>query len=242
MGKVLGIGLAMFRPFGAQHLITLGLLIALGLVIARACLIGSNETRRRLGKALAILLIGYAVTVYVQKGISGELSWDYALPLELCHWVMFAAVISLFRPTPWLSELAYFWGTAGTLQATLTPEIYSGFPSWEFVLFFWSHGGVLLAILFIIAGQGFRPRPRSVLRMMAATNAYAGLIGAVDALFGWNYGYLCRKPAQPSLLDYLGPWPWYLVSLEFIALASFWLLDLPWRIQKCCDRHGASWC
>lgn len=65
--------------------------------------------------------------------------------------------------------------------------------------------------------------------MMIALNCYALVVGAVNANWGWNYGYLCRKPSGPSLLDYLGPWPWYLLSLELVALAMFLLLELPWR-------------
>ena len=60
--------------------------------------------------------------------------------------------------------------------------------------------------------------------MMIALNSYAIAVGAIDRAMGWNYGYLCRKPAVPSLLDYLGPWPWYLVSLEGVALLTFLLL------------------
>jgi hypothetical integral membrane protein (TIGR02206 family) len=220
----------MFKPFDEHHLIALGLISACGWLVARACSRWERKRRAWLGRVLALLLIGYAATVYVQKGIAGELSWRYALPLELCHWVMIAAVISLLHPSQLLSEVAYFWGTAGTLQATLTPDLYSGFPSWEFIFFFWSHGGILLAILFLFLGQDFRPRPGGVMRMMAAVNIYAVAVGAFDALTGCNYGYLCDKPSMPSLLDYLGPWPWYLVSLEFVALASFFLLDLPWRV------------
>ena len=36
----------------------------------------------------------------------------------------------------------------------------------------------------------------------------------------WNYGYLCRQPAHQSLLGYLGPWPWYLASLELVAFVD----------------------
>ena len=162
----------------------------------------------------------------------------FALPLELCHCVMFACVLSLLRPNRLASEVAYFCGLAGTLPATITPDIGRGFPSWEYIQFFWAHGGVLLAVVFLIAGQGFKPRPGSMWRVFIAVNVYAAVVGAADAALGWNYGYLCEKPAHPSLMDYLGPWPWYILSLEAVAIAGFWLLDLPWRLAR--RRAGAA--
>jgi hypothetical integral membrane protein (TIGR02206 family) len=222
----------MFKLFGLEHLVVLGLLAACALLVAWGCRRLGHTGRARLGRILAFLLISYTATVYLQKGVAGELDWRYALPLELCHWVLAAVVISLFRPSQLLSEIAYFCGTAGTLQAILTPEIYSGFPSWESVFFFWSHGSMLLGILFLVVGRDFRPRAHSVFRMMVVVNLYAAIVGAFDALTRCNYGYLCQKPTLPTIMDYLGPWPWYLASLEFVALASFWLLDLPWKIYS----------
>ena len=219
-----------FHPFGRDHLLTLALIVVLGALIVFACRRCSPPQIRWLGRLLAIVLLGYVVTVYLQKGLAKELSFEYALPLELCHWVMFACVFALLRPSPLASEITYFVGLAGTLQATLTPEIGEGFPSWEFILFFWSHGIVLLAVVFLIAGRQFKPQPKSVLRMMAFVNGYALVVGGIDAYFRWNYGYLCSKPGRPSLLDYLGPWPWYIVALEFVALGNFLLLELPWRL------------
>ena len=219
-----------FHPFDLQHLIALGILLVLGILIVWASKRLAPTQRAWIGRGLAASLLAYAAVTYVQKALAGELSMDYALPLELCHWVMIACFLSLLHPSQFVSEIAYFWGFAGTLQATLTPDIGSGFPSWEFVEFFWSHGCILLAIVFIIA-QGFRPRKGSVWRMVLAVNVYALLIGMMDWAFRWNYGYLCRKPVEPSLLDYLGRWPWYLASLEGIALASFLLLYLPWWLM-----------
>ena len=82
------------------------------------------------------------------------------------------------------------------------------------------------------AAEGMRPRPGAVTRMMLALNAYAVSVGALDLLFGWNYGYLRHGPAHASLLRYLGPWPWYLLSVEAIAFTLFLLLDLPWKVAR----------
>ncbi len=221
-----------FREFGRDHLAVLGLLVSMGALIAFAGKRMTPRHSRWIGYSLAVALLSYVAVVYIQKGLAHELSWDYALPLELCHCVMLACAIALFRPVPLAFEITYFIGLAGTLQAALTPDIGQGFPSWEFILFFWSHGAVLLAVVYLIACSRLKPRPGSVLRMLVLVNLYALAVGGIDALFGWNYGYLCRKPAVPSLLDYLGPWPWYLLSLELVALANFFLLALPWRLLK----------
>jgi hypothetical integral membrane protein (TIGR02206 family) len=218
-----------FRPFSDQHLIVLGLIAFLIFLIIWVARNLTPQKRLWVGRGLGIFLLSYALLFYVRMGIAHALSWEYTLPLELCNWVLIACLVGLFFSNQLASEIAYFWGLGGTLQAILTPDLGNGFPSWDFVLFFWGHGSTLVAIAFLISRKGFIPRARSVLRMFLALNLYALVVGTVDGLFHWNYGYLCQKPAMSSLLDYLGPWPWYLISLEFLALAIFSLLDLPWR-------------
>jgi len=215
-----------------DRILTLLFIAALGYLIVQACRRWPVTYRTWLGRALALALVAYAVTIYLQMAAAGELSVSYALPLELCHCVMFACVLSLLRPNRLASEIVYFCGLAGTLPAMITPDIGRGFPSWEYVQFFWAHGSVLLAVVFLIAGQGFRPRAGSMWRVFLAVNVYAAVVGAIDTAFSWNYGYLCEKPAHPSLMDYLGSWPWYILSLEGVAVVSFWLLDLPWRLSR----------
>jgi hypothetical integral membrane protein (TIGR02206 family) len=219
-----------FSAYSPQHLITLGLLAFLCFFIAWFGRKGQDSRRVWLGRMFGLVLLAYVIVFYTQQGLLHALSWEYSLPLDLCNLSLAACIISLFWKNKLAAEIAYFWGLGGGLQALATPDLGLGFPSWDFFLFFWGHGATLLAIVFLIACRNFRPRRGSVARMMIALNLYALAVGAINAIGGWNYGYLCRKPYMPSLLDFLGPWPWYLLSLEIIALASFFILDIPWRL------------
>ncbi len=221
-----------FHAFSAQHLIAIGLIGCLCVVVAHVARRISLSLRKWLGRFLGFLLLSCAAVLYFQEAAGHALSWQDSLPLELCNVVLISCIIALFRPNQLIIEITYFLGLGGVLQATLTPDLSRGFPSWDFILFFWSHGGTLISIIFLIAAREFRPRSRSILRMMIALNGYALVVGTLDAVFGWNYGYLCRKPWRASLLDYLGPWPWYLLSLELVSSLIFLLLCLPWEIRR----------
>ncbi len=219
-----------FQILNTQHLAVLGIIAALCAATAWAAAVWPPVPRKWLARFIGLLLLGYAAVFYIQQGIGHSLSWQYSLPLELCSLVLIACILFMFWPNPFTAEIAYFWGLGGVLHAIATPDLGWGFPSWEFILFFWGHGATVLAIAYLIASGSLKPGRASILRMMLALNLYGLAVGTIDAVMGWNYGYLCRKPSMPSLLDYLGPWPWYLLSLELIALISFFLLDLPWRL------------
>ena len=53
------------------------------------------------------------------------------------------------------------------------------------------------------------------------------MVGVVDGLWGMNFLYLREKPWAPTLLDWLGPWPVYILAVEALALVLFLLLALP---------------
>ena len=221
-----------FQAFDTQHVIALIGIAILCLLAAKAAREDKLPRSRWLRGLIGFALVSYVVFFYVKQGFEGALTWQYSLPLDLCSLVLAACIISLFRPNQLVIEITYFWGLGGVLQAIATPDLAQGFPSIEFILFFWGHGASLVAITFLSMSPGFRPRNGSVIRMMIALNFYALVIGIVNAIMEWNYGYLCSKPYAPSLLDFLGPWPWYLFSLELIALLTFLILYVPWRFQK----------
>ena len=145
-----------FHAFNTQHLVTLAIIVCLCFVIARASRGLSLSSRKWLGRCLGIILLSYVAIFYFQLVAGHAFSWQESLPLELCNLVLIACILSLFRPSQFVTELAYYWGLGGVLQATLTPDLSRGFPSWDFIFFFWGHGVTLIAIIFLVAGREFR--------------------------------------------------------------------------------------
>ena len=62
----------------------------------------------------------------------------------------------------------------------------------------------------------------------------------VNLLLGSNYLYLMRKPFQPSPLDYMGPWPWYILGLAALVIAACLLCYLPFAVQDRLRRSGGK--
>ena len=220
-----------FHLFGAAHLSILAAVV-LGSAILTA-------VQRRLGKEMkwlriglgTALLAGFALWYAWQVGL-GQPLFPAQLPLELCDATLVLVAIVLLTLHPLLFDVAYYTALGGTTMALLTPDLWEQFPSVATVQFFVAHGLVVASVLYLAWSGLARPRPWSVARAMAAINIYAVAVGAFDWKFGTNYMYLAAKPQNASLLDLLGPWPWYIAATEGVALVLFTLLWLPWRWRR----------
>jgi hypothetical integral membrane protein (TIGR02206 family) len=165
-----------------------------------------------------------ALAVIVIEGRFGA-GWLDVMPLQLCDAAVLLACLALLTRHPLAYELTFFWGLAGSLLAMVTPELAAPFPHARFLAYFSLHGGVVVAAVLLTWGLGMRPARGAVLRGLAWTNLYALFVGGVNLVLGTNYLYLCRKPSTPTLLDLFGPWPWYLLVGEVLALVLFFLLE-----------------
>ncbi len=216
-----------FELFGATHLLTLLAIAALA-----SSLIVLYRKRPKLQKplryGLAICtLLSYPLHIALAYVLSYPTDLETALPLHLCDLAAIIGGIALFNQSQKLAEFAYFWGLAGTIQGLITPNIHHGFPSPEFITFFWNHGFVVITALFFPLALGWRPRPKAHWYVFGLSQLYLVLGLTVNFLLGTNFGYLHHKPSTASLLDYFPTWPGYILVLEVICLLLFFLLSLP---------------
>ena len=221
-----------FRPFGLAHLVVIALTISLPFVFAAFARKSRwPRSERLIAKLLAGLLLFNYVGYEIYLGVTVGLSWQKALPFQLCDWAMVAVLVALLTGRERWLEVAYFWGIGGTLQAILTPDLKYAFPDIRFLTFFIAHSGIVVAIAFMMIMKKFRPHWISIVRTFAWSELYFALAITVDLITGENYGYLLRKPAAASLLDALSDDRIvYILEMHLLALAFYFVLYLPFAL------------
>jgi hypothetical integral membrane protein (TIGR02206 family) len=221
-----------FGLFGPAHLITL-LIIAVAAVVlpflARRTL--GTSAQYRLGSLIAFLLIGQEGFHIWLLAMHYDQAVGSLLPLHLCGLsVVLTAWVLAARSYP-AYEIVYFWAWGGTLQALATPDLSVGFPDPAFIAFFIGHGLVIVGVLYATLVYRFRPRLISIFKSLGALMIAVAIVAPINVWLGTNYLFLCSKPSQTSLMDHLGPWPWYILSLAGLALVSSVVYYLPFLIK-----------
>jgi len=221
-----------FRPFGLAHLVVIALTISLPFIFAAFARKSRwPRSERLIAKLLAGLLLFNYVGYEIYLGVTVGLSWQKALPFQLCDWAMVAVLVALLTGRERWLEVAYFWGIGGTLQAILTPDLKYAFPDIRFLTFFIAHSGIVVAIAFMMIMKKFRPHWISIVRTFAWSELYFALAITVDLITGENYGYLLRKPAAASLLDVLSDHRVvYILQMHLVALVFYFVLYLPFAL------------
>jgi hypothetical integral membrane protein (TIGR02206 family) len=217
----------------ADHLAALATTAVLGVALPALARARPGVWIRHLARALAVALLGFEVAYHVVL-LRGSYDAGSDLPLQLTDAATVVAALALWSPRPLLFELTYFWGLTASLQAVLTPglEADERFPGFFYWHYFVAHSGAVVAALLLAFGEGLTPRPGAIPRMFLATAAWASVAAAANVVTGGNYMFLRERPDTASLLDYMGPWPWYILGAAPLAVALFALLDLPFRARS----------
>ncbi|MEI4769153.1 TIGR02206 family membrane protein [Psychrobacillus sp. FJAT-51614] len=177
--------------------------------------------------ALSLLMMEVAYHLVLIE--NGEWNLSESLPIHLCSFSLFFSIISLWTGNKRFYDFIFFAGFGGALQAVLTPSLEIGFPSFKFFQFFYIHAGIIATSFYILWVKKYNPTLKSLLKTMVYLNIMFPFIFVINIVIDGNYMFLREKTTNGSLLDFLGPYPWYILSLEIVALFMFLAILLIFR-------------
>ena len=219
-----------FVAFSALHLVILALCLA---GVAAVVLVGrrhrATEREEPVRRTAAVALAAVALAMQAYQLTPQDFDLATSLPLALCDLATITAVVGLWSREPRAVAFTYYVGLTLTAQGLITPSLAEAFPHPRFFGFWALHLGVVWTAAYLTWGLGIRPTWRLYGFAVGATATYAVLVFLFNSATGTNYGYVNRKPPSASVLDLLGPWPWYL-AVEAAVITVVWalVLTLPW--------------
>lgn len=220
-----------FTQGSALHAICLG--VCLAAVFLTIHLARKTRGHEPSAKRVRTAIIGGCLVFWVLSNgyglFGGRFSWAESLPLHFCNLANLLGAYAVATRHRASQSLMYFWTFALCSMAFLTPSLYVGPAEVWFWLFWLYHLFIPVSTTWILVADRFRPTWRDWRSSVLLTLGYMGILAVLDAITGWNYGFVGpSKPTQANLLDFLGPYPLRLFWMVLVVAALFALLMLPW--------------
>ncbi|WP_159929633.1 MULTISPECIES: YwaF family protein [Nocardia] len=217
-----------FFAYGPSHWVVLAIFaVGAALVVRVGRRHRSPESARRFGRVAGATTLALYLVIYLVAMIPPTIG--RSVPLRLTDLASMVAAYALWSHRPWAYALTYYWCLTLSTQALVSPALNSpDFPHPEFLAFWAIHLVVVWAAIYLTWGIGMHPDWRSYWLAVTVTVVWVAVTFVFNSIAGTNYGFVNGKPATASLLDVLGPWPWYLVTVAALLLAVWALMTWPW--------------
>ena len=224
--------LAGFQLFGIAHLLAIlvTFLTAAGLTCYARKLTGENKLKRLRYVMAALLVIAVSLDPvltlvrYGTESFGWEMVVSNSLPLYLCDVVSILLAYALVTGNQRITEVGYCWGMAGTMQGLITPTLAFDESTLEFYVFFLQHGGVPIAAVFLLWGMGIVPEKGAFKRVVFWSWGYMAVVMSINGIIRKNYGFLNGLDHAPIQFKYMGPEPYYLITLQAIAFTLYFIV------------------
>lgn len=215
-----------------QHLISI---VAFGIAGVITILYAKNKnerTQKKIFNGLCILLSLMIIIWAIIEVSLDRFHIETDLPLIFCNFIALLLPIYAWNRNNLLFNIIYYLIIVGTIQSVITPGLKLSIPHYEYWKFWTVHMGLLTLIFFEIIVAKKRPTFRGVFSTFIFIQIYLVLVMGLNYFLGSNYLFLNHKPHNASLLDLLGPWPYYIIIMDLILIPYFYLTYLPFKLLK----------
>lgn len=222
-----------FTAYGPSHVVVLSIFALGAVLLVRVGRRSTDAQARTLSRVLAVIILLAFVVALIYKFTQPDIRTS--IPLQLCDIAELVAAYALWSQRHWAFTLTYYWGLLLSSQALLTPDIGTptegapDFPNHLFVTFFTLHVLVVWSAVYLTWGRRMRPGWRDFRYAVVVTLGWVAFTLVFNTIASTNYGYLNGKPPTTSILDALGPWPFYVLGEIAVVIAIWAAMTWPWQ-------------
>ena len=217
-----------FSAFSIEHGIPVFIAFLFGIFVVYV----AKTKLTAIGQKQLLVVLAFIPTVALiiftlMKLGTGNFDSTKDLPLHLCRLLAIGAPLVYYYQNKYWSGIFYFWIIVGTFNAIVTPDVRFGYPHWEYFDYFLLHASLVIIPIYYILVFRHKIKLRDLWNTFWMSNLLVLITLPLNLLIGSNYMFTVHKPESATIMDHLGPWPWYIVSLQFIGLAMFFIAYLP---------------
>ncbi len=214
----------------ASHWGALAVLFVLGLCVVELGQSDKRAIRSATGIWLGITCILSMILDQVALlADDPHVSRQEMLPLHFCSIMQFMCVIALGVRSRRIRAITYYGVLCASLQGLITPALAHDYPSPSYFAFFLSHGITVIIALYLPLALKWKPARWDMLWAIGFGIVFLIGVHMINLCLDTNYGFTVSTPPGGSVLDFLGPWPWYMVVMQAPLLGLCMLLTLPFR-------------
>lgn len=227
-----------FKLFGTAHVLVVLIMGVIGIVI-----INKSRANEKFSKKMKLfLIVNLTVMDLGYRLWSGLYQTNDMVGMFSIHVSSVSVVLSivvLIKYNQKIFDVLFYWALILVPQAIITPGIYRfGFPHLRFFHIFWIHFLVIYTVLFLLVVEKKRLSRYHLKRALIVSHLYGLFVFAVNMTLDTNYMFIGKKSSLPSLIQYLGPWPYYIFVLDGILIILFIILNQVYKKMEGTTNEG----
>ena len=211
-------------------------MLVMAIILAIGIFLPTQEYKIIFCRFIGILLFSRFVFFHGYEVGNNHWEIDYNLPLHLCGISSILSWLVMIKYNQKMFNFLALLGIPTAIHSFLTPEWTHGWDGYLFPDFYFAHGGILFAPIFLMVVFGHKISENSWKTVFFQSLVIAFFVGIMNIILKSNYLYLCVAPIAENPLIITREWPFYIPIIIFIGflhiLAFYYFFNLIKKVKK----------
>ncbi len=180
-----------------------------------------HEKRIRLTIATMMMIGELAYMIWnFTHSLQGDVRFITTLPFHLCSYAIWGLAFVLYTRNKTVYNYVFVFGVVSVL-ALIFPNVNHGFNSFRYYQLFYSHGLLMLALVYMYKIHGFYPNKLDLIKSFILLQII--IVYSIIGNIILNTDFLFIGPGNKPI-DFAWDWPWHMIEYEIVMGIVYYLV------------------